>query len=116
MLRTIARQLRTLEPDVVAYRLHGDEFALIVSGDDEAAERHVRHSAALISIVGAEYGATLSASFGIARSGPGASEADLRKGADLLSLTAKTAGKSRIAFADARIIELHADPSRSGSG
>ncbi len=98
LLREVARRLRTSSRsgDTVA-RLGGDEFAVLLEESDEATaigltERYLR--ALTPPVVITEGGMSISASAGIALSGPGTeSVADLLRNADIAMYRAKAAGK-----------------------
>jgi len=94
--------------DVIPYHLHGDEFALLVPGHDDAAvESIVRAAFVGIRDLGTKRGISIGATFGAARSGPAGVDPDaVRHVADHEVRRAKAGGKRRLAFPGRVLIEL----------
>jgi len=105
VLAETARILERLQ--VVAYHLHGDEFAMLAPGRDEAAvEQLVRAAFTQIRRIGTRRGADVAATFGAAPSGEGGDADAVRHVADTQMRRAKNAGKRRVAFASGRLVDL----------
>jgi len=94
--------------EAIGYHLHGDEFAFLVPGHDEAkVEELVRRASSEIRVVGVQRSIDLGATFGAAFSSPtGGDPNAVRHVADAHMRRAKEAGKRRLMFASGRLVDL----------
>ncbi|MDE3194051.1 MAG: GGDEF domain-containing protein, partial [Chloroflexota bacterium] len=97
--------------DVVPYHLHGDEFAFLLPGHDDAKiEALARRVFEQLHDLGARRGVALGATFGAAQNADTAtSPDDVRHAADGLMRRAKDAGKHRLALASGPVLTLADD-------
>jgi diguanylate cyclase (GGDEF)-like protein len=108
VLAETATILSRLAPD--AYHLHGDEFALLLPGHDDAAvEPLVRKAFVEMRALATRWGVDLGATFGAAPGGTASKDPDaVRHLADAQVRRAKDAGKRRVAFSSGRLVDLTA--------
>lgn len=94
--------------EAVAYHLHGDEFAFLVAGHDEAnVEQLVRRAFSEIRVLGVQRSTDLGATFGAAQTGPADDNPDaVRNSAEVQMRRAKEAGRRRLAFSSGLLIDL----------
>lgn len=106
VLAQVGAMLRALP--VVAYHLHGDEFAVLAPGHDaRAVESLARTTFIAIRTLGVTRGVDLAATFGAAPSRNSAEAVDaVQHEADGQLRRAKTAGKRRLARVGAPLIDL----------
>ena len=97
-LVAVADGLRNAVADVegaLAFRLGGDEFCILLAGHDGAAAAHVAQDA--LKLLQAYSGRRLTASCGVATTGPGVARAkELFRSADAAQYAAKRAGRGRV--------------------
>lgn len=88
------------DPNAIAGRLGGEEFAVILSGSNVASGRRYAESVRsnFRQLTHADLGldSPVTASFGVAQLAPGDSLSDLMRRADLALYTAKTSGRDRV--------------------
>ena len=96
VLRVAAELLAgSLPPDASAFRIGGDEFALLFSAGGATAARRVAE--AIAAAAPARIGLTLS--IGVAAAGPGETEAELMERADAALYAVKRGGRDGVAVA-----------------
>ncbi|MDE3111740.1 MAG: GGDEF domain-containing protein [Chloroflexota bacterium] len=94
--------------EVVAYHLHGDEFAFLVPGhEDKRVHELVRRVFSGVRAIGVRRSTDLGATFGAARNELVATDPDaVRHSADAQMRRAKDEGKRRLAFASGEVVVL----------
>lgn len=101
LLRQVASRLETLlRPGEIAFRLGGDELALLLDGSSDRATALAHDIAATIAIPFEieEHAVTVGCSIGIAVAVPGDDASTVQRKADLALYRAKNAGRNRFEF------------------
>ncbi|WP_378947718.1 diguanylate cyclase [Mesorhizobium sp. ANAO-SY3R2] len=113
VLKAVAQALQA-DPQVHAFRLGGEEFVLLVRGDDAQARAERRRQAIPAAVANAVpgLGRPVTASMGMTDASPNAEEqfAELYEQADGLLYDAKLAGRNRTKTALAQASKNDADP------